>query len=54
MLWGYVLDINRIFVLQQRAVRAILKRVLKVFLRDKFKVINILTLASHHVSVNVI
>ncbi|GBP06697.1 Probable RNA-directed DNA polymerase from transposon BS [Eumeta japonica] len=46
LLWGNAVDIHRIFVLQKRTVRAIYKLGPRTSLRNKFKEIEILTLAS--------
>lgn len=42
-LWGIAADINRIFVMQKRDVRAFYKPGPRVSLRDKFQDINIFT-----------
>lgn len=43
LLWGNAADMNRTFVLLKRAVRAIYKIGPRVFLGDKFKENNIIT-----------
>ncbi|CAK1578767.1 unnamed protein product [Parnassius mnemosyne] len=53
LLWGNATDIEAIFVLQKRAVRAIYNLNCKESLREKFKEINILTLASQYIYENV-
>lgn len=53
LLWGHAADFNDIFVLQKRAVRAIYKMRPRDSLREKFKEINILTLASQFIFENI-
>ncbi|CAH2094915.1 unnamed protein product [Euphydryas editha] len=53
LLWGNVATVNIIFVLQKRAIRAIYSLGPRVSLRDKFKEIKILTVASQYVYENV-
>lgn len=52
LLWGNAADINSIFILQKRAVRAIYKLGPRVSLKEKFKEINILTVASQYIFEN--
>lgn len=54
LLWGNAADINSIFVLQKRAVRAIYKLGPRESLRDKFKEINILTVTSQYIYENLV
>ncbi|RVE54679.1 hypothetical protein evm_000800 [Chilo suppressalis] len=54
LLWGSAANIESIFVLQKRAVRAIYNLKARESLREKFKEINILTLASQYNSENII
>lgn len=49
LMWGLAADINAIFILQKRAVRAIYQLSSKTSLRDKFKEIGILTAASQFI-----
>ncbi|CAK1591484.1 unnamed protein product [Parnassius mnemosyne] len=53
LLWGYAADTEIIFVLQKRAIRVIYDLKPKESLRQKFKKINILTLASQYIYENV-
>lgn len=53
LLWGGAADVERIFILQKRAVRAIYNLKSRTSLRDKFKIINILTLPSHYIYENI-
>ncbi|CAK1578681.1 unnamed protein product, partial [Parnassius mnemosyne] len=53
LLWGHTTDTEIIFVLQKRAIRAIYNLKPKESLRQKFKEINILTLASQCIYENV-
>ncbi|MBF2463459.1 reverse transcriptase family protein, partial [Listeria welshimeri] len=53
LLWGHAADINTIFVLQKRAIRAVYSLSPKESLREKFKEINILTVASQFILENV-
>ncbi|CAK1600201.1 unnamed protein product [Parnassius mnemosyne] len=52
LLWGHAADTEIIFVLQKRAIRAIYDLKPKESLRQKFKEINILTLASQYIYEN--
>ncbi|CAK1581342.1 unnamed protein product [Parnassius mnemosyne] len=52
LLWGNAADSETIFVLQKRAIRAIYNLKPRESLRDKFKEINILTLASQYIYEN--
>ena len=52
LLWGNCADVETIFILQKRAVRAIYNLGPKVSLREKFKEINILTVASQYIFEN--
>lgn len=54
LLWGHAANINDIFVLQKRAVRAIYKMKPRDSLREKFKEINVLTLASQYILENIL
>lgn len=54
LLWGSCADINSIFVLQKRAVRAIYNLGPRVSLREKFKEINILTVTSQYIFENLL
>lgn len=54
MLWGSAADVHDIFVIQKRAVRAIYGLGSRVSLRDHFKNINILTVASQYIYLNLI
>ena len=54
LLWGRAADIQSIFVLQKRAVRAIYQLGTRVSLREKFKEIGIMTVASQYIYVNII
>lgn len=54
LLWGNAADIQAIFVLQKRAIRAIYNLSCRHSLRDKFKEINIMTVASQYVYENLI
>lgn len=53
LLWGSAADINTIFVLQKRAVRAIYKMNIRDSLRNKFKEVNILTVHSQYIYENI-
>jgi hypothetical protein len=53
LLWGKAADVHSIFVLQKRAVRNIYKLGSRVSLKDKFKEINILTVASQYIYENI-
>lgn len=52
LLWGNCADINTIFILQKRAIRAIYNLSPRVSLREKIKEINILTVASQYIYEN--
>ena len=54
LLWGKAADIQNIFVLQKRAVRAIYQLGARVSLRDFFKDIGILTVASQFIFANIL
>lgn len=54
LLWGNAADIQTIFVLQKKAIRAIYKLRRRHSLRDKFKEINIMTVASQYIYENLI
>lgn len=54
LLWGKAADIQVIFVLQKRAVRAIYKMKSRDSLRQKFKEINILTVISQYIYENLL
>jgi len=54
LLWGNAADINTIFVLQKRAIRSIYKMSCFESLREKFKEIGILTVASQYILDNVL
>lgn len=49
LLWGKAADIQTIFILQKRAVRAIYKMKSRDSLRERFKEINILTVTSQYI-----
>ena len=49
LLWGTAAEVDSIFILQKRAVRAIYKIGLRESLREKFKEIDILTLPSQNI-----
>jgi hypothetical protein len=49
LLWGKAADIQTVFVLQKRAIRAIYQLGSRISLREKFKQINILTFASQYI-----
>lgn len=53
LLWGSAADINRIFILQKRAVRFIYQLKPRDSLQDLFKDIDILTLPSLYIFVNI-
>lgn len=53
LLWGHAADIETIFILQKRAVRAIYQLRSRESLRDRFKEINILTVAGQFIYENV-
>lgn len=53
MLWGKAADIETIFILQKRAIRAIYNLGPRVSLRELFKEINILTVASQFILVTI-
>lgn len=53
LLWGKAADIQTIFVLQKRAVRAIYKLKARASLREKFKEANILTVTSQYILENI-
>lgn len=53
LLWGHAADIDTIFVLQKRAVRAIYKMRSRESLRDRFKEIHILTVAGQFIYENI-
>ncbi|PZC81866.1 hypothetical protein B5X24_HaOG211879 [Helicoverpa armigera] len=53
-MWGNAADIENVFVLQKRAVRAIYKLGARVSLRERFKDIGILTVASQYIYANII
>ena len=54
LLWGNAADIQTVFVLQKRAVRAIYNLSPRYSLRDKFKEINILTVPSQYIYENLL
>ena len=54
LLWGNAADINIISILQKRAIRAIYKLGSRASLREKFKEIDILTVASRYIYENVL
>ena len=54
LLWGNSADNNTIFLLQKRAIRAIYKLGPRESLREKFKEINILTVASQYIYENLL
>lgn len=54
LLWGKAADIETIFILQKRAVRAIYSLSSRASLREKFKQIDILTVASQYIYANII
>lgn len=54
LLWGHAADVQTVFVLQKRAVRAIYGLSNRHSLREKFKEINILTLPSQYILDNLI
>ena len=54
LLWGKAADIENIFVLQKRAVRAIYKLGSRHSLRELFKEIGILTVASQFILANIL
>ena len=54
LMWGNAADIENVFVLQKRAVRAIYKLGARVSLRERFKDIGILTVASQYIYANII
>ena len=53
LLWGNATDIETIFILQKRAIRSIYNLGARDFLREFFKKIDILTVASQYVYVNI-
>lgn len=53
LLWGNAADANSIFLLQKRAVRAIYYLKARESLREKFKTINILTMPSLYIYMNI-
>ncbi|CAH2211312.1 jg23354 [Pararge aegeria aegeria] len=54
LLWGKAADIETIFILQKRAVRSIYKLKSRESLREKFKEIGILTVASQYIYNNIV
>lgn len=54
LLWGKGADINTIFVLQKRAIRSIYKLGSRDSLRELFKEIGILTIASQYILANIL
>ncbi|KAA5569769.1 reverse transcriptase family protein, partial [Pseudomonas aeruginosa] len=54
LLWGNAADVETIFILQKRAIRAIYNMHPRESLRDKFKEIKILTLASQYIFENLL
>jgi hypothetical protein len=54
LLWGSASEINTIFVLQKRAIRAIYKMYHRDTLRDKFKDINIMTVHCQYIYENIL
>ena len=54
LLWGSASEINTIFILQKRAVRAIYKMNHRDSLRDKFKNINIMTVHCQYIYENIV
>jgi hypothetical protein len=54
LLWGSAADINDIFILQKRAIRAIYVLKPRQSIRDLFKEINILTVASQYIYDNIL
>lgn len=53
LLWGGAADIESVFVLQKRAIRAIYRMRCRDSLREKFKVINILTVPGQYIFENI-
>ncbi|CAF4802117.1 unnamed protein product [Pieris macdunnoughi] len=53
LLWGHAADVETIFILQKRAIRAIYNLKCRESLRDKFKEINILTFPSQYIYENI-
>ena len=53
LLWGRAADIQTIFVLQKRAIRAIYNLGARVSLRERFKEIGILTVISQYIFANI-
>lgn len=53
LLWGRAADIETIFILQKRAIRAIYKLGYRESLKELFKEINILTVASQYIYENI-
>ena len=53
-MWGNAADIQTVFVLQKRAIRAIYKLHPRHSLRDKFKEINIMTVPSQYIYENLL
>ncbi|GBP44461.1 hypothetical protein EVAR_39469_1 [Eumeta japonica] len=54
LLWGYADDIKTLFVLQKRAIRAVYNLRPMTSLKEKFKEMNILTLASQYIYENLV
>lgn len=54
LLWGKAADIETIFVVQKRAIRSIYNLGSRVSLRERFKEIGILTVASQYIYANVV
>lgn len=54
LLWGSASEINTIFVLQKRAIRAMYKMNHRDSLRDKFKTINVMTLHCQYIYDNIV
>lgn len=53
LLWGKAADIESIFIIQKRAVRAIYNLGARVSLKDRFKEVDILTVASQYIYENI-
>ena len=54
LMWGNAADIENVFVLQKRAIRAIYRLGTRVSLRERFKDIGVLTVASQYIYANII
>lgn len=53
LMWGRAADINNIFVLQKRAIRSIYQLGSRESLREKFKEIKVMTVASQYIYANI-